>query len=37
MTYHNVIIGFRQENYTNHAAINAIIMAVKKGYGKKKG
>ena len=35
MTYHNVIMGFRQENYTNHEAINTIIMAVKKRIGYK--
>ena len=29
-TYHNVIMGFKQETYTNHEAINTIIMAVKK-------
>ena len=28
--YHNVIMGFNPENYKNHAAINTIIMAVKK-------
>ena len=30
LTYHNVIMGFRQEMYANHAAINTIIMAMKK-------
>ena len=30
MTYHNVLMGFKQEMYKNHAAINTIIMAVKK-------
>ena len=30
LTYHNVIMGFKQELYLNHAAINTIIMAVKK-------
>ena len=28
--YHNVIMGFNPENCQNHAAINTIIMAVKK-------
>jgi ribosome-associated translation inhibitor RaiA len=28
--YHNVIMGFNTENHKNHAAINFIIMAVKK-------
>ena len=28
--YHNVIMGFNPENCKNHAAINTIIMAVKK-------
>ena len=30
MTYHNVLMGFKEELYKNHAAINTIIMAVKK-------
>ena len=30
LTYHNVIMGFKQDLYLNHAAINTIIMAVKK-------
>ena len=30
LTYHNVIMGFKQYLYLNHAAINTIIMAVKK-------
>ena len=30
MTYHNIIMGFRQDTYSNYAAINTIIMAVKK-------
>ena len=36
MTYHNVLIGFTEELYKNHAAINTIIMAVKKGCATKK-
>ena len=28
--HHNVIMGFNKENCKNHAAINTIIMAVKK-------
>ena len=36
LTFHNVIKGFRQEMYTNHAAINTIIMVVKKGYAIRK-
>ena len=36
MTYHNVLMGFKEELYKNHAAINTIIMAVKKGYATKK-
>ena len=30
LTYHNVLMGSKQEMYSNHAAINTIIMAVKK-------
>ena len=30
LTYHNVIMGVKQDLYLNHAAINTIIMAVKK-------
>ena len=30
LTYHNVIMGFNQNLYLNHAAINTIIMAVNK-------
>ena len=30
LTYHNVLMGCKQEIYNNHAAINTIIMAVKK-------
>ena len=30
LTYHNVIMGFNPELYLNHAAINTIIMAVRK-------
>ena len=30
LTYHNVIMGFNPENCKNHAAVNTIIMAVKK-------
>ena len=29
LTYHNVILGYNQELYKNHAAINTIIMAIK--------
>ena len=34
MTYHNVLVGFKEEMYNNHEAINTIIMAVKKEYAK---
>ena len=30
ITYHNVIMGFKEELYKNHAAINTIIMADKR-------
>ena len=30
LTYHNVLMGFKEEMYNNHEAINTIIMAVKK-------